>query len=261
MEKNKELRQLLDTKFAFFNHTRFIEHDPIQIPHLFTKQQDIEIMGFWVAMLAWGQRTTIINKAHALIDLMDGTPHDFVMGHEASDLQRFERFKHRTFNYTDTLSFLAFFKRHYSAFTSLESGFSHAYSPMERTVEASINRFHHHFFNDEFAPQRTKKHISAPFKKSACKRINMFLRWMVRQDTAGVDFGLWKNIKPAQLVCPLDVHALRTAEMLGLLQAGPTDWKKAVALTDALREMDPNDPVKYDFALYGMGIESKTIWS
>ena len=197
--------KLLDEKFHFFNHKRFIEHDPIQIPHLFTKKQDIEIMGFWVAVLAWGQRKTIISKANELIDLMDGSPLQFILQHQDSDLKRFELFKHRTFN-------------------------------------------------------ATQKHIASPAKNSACKRINMFLRWMVRQDEAGVDFGIWNKIKPHQLVCPLDVHALRTAESLQLIQPGPTNWKKAIELTDTLRALDPNDPVKYDFALYGMGIEEKTIW-
>lgn len=252
--------KLLDEKFHFFNHTRFIEHDPIQIPHLFTKKQDIEIMGFWVAVLAWGQRKTIISKAHELIDLMDGSPLQFILQHHDSDLKRFELFKHRTFNATDALYFISFFKRHYQANESLEAAFSTQYQDVEITVEQSINRFYTHFFNDEFAPQRTQKHIASPAKNSACKRINMFLRWMVRQDEAGVDFGIWNKIKPHQLVCPLDVHALRTAESLQLIQPGPTNWKKAVELTDTLRALDPNDPVKYDFALYGMGIEEKTIW-
>jgi uncharacterized protein (TIGR02757 family) len=251
---------LLESKFQFFNHKRFIEHDPIQIPHLFSQKQDIEIMGFWVAMLAWGQRKTIISKAHELIDLMDGNPYQFIMQHQEIDLKRFLRFKHRTFNATDTLYFIQFFKRHYTTNESLESAFSEIYQAEESTVEQAINRFYNHFFADEFAPQRTQKHIASPAKHSACKRINMFLRWMVRKDDAGVDFGIWNQIKSHQLVCPLDVHALRTAESLQLITPGPTNWKKALELTDILRELDPNDPVKYDFALYGMGIEDKTIW-
>ncbi|MEY4987932.1 MAG: hypothetical protein RL567_1711 [Bacteroidota bacterium] len=252
--------KLLDEKFHFFNHKRFIEHDPIQIPHLFTKKQDMEIMGFWVAMLAWGQRKTIISKAHELIELMDGTPYQFILQHQSSDLKRFESFKHRTFNATDALYFISFFKRHYQQYDSLETAFGATYQAEEQTVEQAINRFYTHFFDDEFAPQRTQKHIASPTKNSACKRINMFLRWMVRKDETGVDFGIWNNIRPHQLVCPLDVHALRTAESLQLIQPGPTNWKKALELTDTLRALDPNDPVKYDFALYGMGIEEKTIW-
>jgi uncharacterized protein (TIGR02757 family) len=256
----QHIQNLLDSKYAFFNHPRFIEHDPILIPHAFSHQPDIEIMGFWVAMLAWGQRKTIISNANELIKLCDGAPHAFIMGHQAHDLKRFESFKHRTFNYTDTLYFIRFFNRHFSTHTSLETAFSAQYNPEEITVEASINRFFHHFFDDEFAPKRTQKHISAPFKKSACKRICMFLRWMVRKDTFGVDFGLWNNIKPSQLVCPLDVHAQRTAESLHLVSPGPANWNKALELTESLRQLDPNDPIKYDFALYGMGIEEKTIW-
>jgi len=252
--------KLLDEKFHFFNHTRFIEHDPIQIPHLFIRKQDIEIMGFWVAMLAWGQRKTIISKAHELIDLMDGSPFEFIQQHQDSDLKRFESFKHRTFNATDALYFIHFFKRHYQEHDSLEAAFTQQYSHEEITVEQAINRFHDVFFNHEFAPTRTQKHIATPAKNSACKRINMFLRWMVRQDDAGVDFGIWNQIKPHQLVCPLDVHALRTAESLQLIKPGATNWKKAIELTENLRTLDPNDPVKYDFALYGMGIEAKTIW-
>lgn len=257
---NQHIQNLLDSKYAFFNHPRFIEHDPIQIPHAFSYQPDIEIMGFWVAMLAWGQRKTIISNANELITLFDGAPHAFIMGHQAHDLKRFETFKHRTFNYTDTLYFIRFFKRHFSTHTSLETAFSTQYIPTEITVEAAINRFFHHFFDDEFAPKRTQKHISAPFKKSACKRICMFLRWMVRKDEFGVDFGLWNNIKPSQLVCPLDVHAQRTAESLHLVSPGPANWNKALELTKSLRQLDAHDPVKYDFALYGMGIEEKTIW-
>jgi uncharacterized protein (TIGR02757 family) len=256
----QHVQKLLDSKYAFFNHTRFIEHDPILIPHGFSQKQDIEIMGFWVAMLAWGQRKTIISKANELIHLFDGAPYEFIKGHQEQDLKRFETFKHRTFNYTDTLYFIQFFKRHFQSDSSLETAFSHAYNPDEQTIEASINRFYTHFFADEFAPIRTQKHIAAPFKKSACKRICMFLRWMVRKDAHGVDFGIWNNIRPSQLVCPLDVHAQRTAESLQLVAPGPANWNKALELTDSLRQLDPTDPVKYDFALYGMGIEEKTIW-
>jgi uncharacterized protein (TIGR02757 family) len=254
------VRKILDEKYHFFNHPRFIEHDPIQIPHLFTQKQDIEIMGFWVAILAWGQRKTIISNASELISFMDGSPYDFVLNHQPKDLKRFETFKHRTFNSTDALYFIQFFNRHYQQNESLETAFSINYNTEEKTVEQAINRFYQYFFNDEFAPKRTEKHIASPAKKSACKRINMFLRWMVRNDQMGVDFGIWNNIKSHQLVCPLDVHALRTAESLQLIQPGPTNWKKALELTETLRELDLEDPVKYDFALYGMGIEEKTIW-
>lgn len=258
---NEKIAAILEEKFAFFNHPRFIEHDPIQIPHSFSSLQDKEIMGFWVAMLAWGQRKTILQNARTLIDLMDGAPYEFVLQHQASDLKRFETFKHRTFQYSDTLYFIDFFQRHYQSNYSLETAFNCGLQPNDLTVENSLNGFHDYFFQSEWAPERTKKHIASPQKNSACKRINMFLRWMVRKDNAGVDFGLWSTIKPAQLVCPLDVHSMRTAAHLGLMQEEKANWKTALALTETLRNLDPTDPVKYDFALYGMGIEDKTLWN
>jgi uncharacterized protein (TIGR02757 family) len=257
---SEKIATILDEKFAFFNHTRFIEHDPIQIPHSFSRLQDKEIMGFWVAILAWGQRKTILQNAHTLINLMDGAPYDFILHHQEADLKRFESFKHRTFQYPDTLYFIDFFKRHYSHTNSLESAFTKGLSPEDLTTENGLNGFYNYFFDSEWSPERTKKHIASPLKNSACKRINMFLRWMVRKDEAGVDFGLWNSIKPAQLVCPLDVHAMRTAGQLGLMEEEKANWKTALALTNTLRELDPTDPVKYDFALYGMGIEEKTLW-
>ena len=187
----EEIVELLEKKYAFFNHPRFIEHDPIQIPHLFTKLQDREIMGFWVAMLSWGQRTTILNNAKKLIGLMDGAPHDFILNHQETDLKRFESFKHRTFQSTDALYFLRFFKRHYTSQHSLETAFVPDNNADELNTAKAINDFYQHFFNDDWAPERTKKHVSTPNKNSACKRICMFLRWMVRDDQMGVDFGLW----------------------------------------------------------------------
>lgn len=252
-----EVHKLLEQKFQQFNRLTFIEDDPISIPHTFNDAANQEIMGFWVAILSWGQRKTILNKAHELIDLMDGNPHQFIKGFEEKDLKRFERFKHRTFQYPDTLYFLHFFQQHYQRFDSLESAFTLDFSPNEPTVEKSLNQFHRYFFDSEWVLQRTKKHISRPASQSACKRINMFLRWMVRNDEHGVDLGLWKKIKPSQLVCPLDVHVQRQAELLGLIPQAPASWKLAVSLTESLKELDPEDPVKYDFALFGLGIESK----
>jgi uncharacterized protein (TIGR02757 family) len=256
----EEIVELLEKKYAFFNHPRFIEHDPIQIPHLFTKLQDREIMGFWVAILSWGQRKTILQNARNLIDLMDGTPYDFIIHHQETDLKRFESFKHRTFQYPDTLYFIDFFKQHYQRNNSLETAFTIGLNPEDLSIENGLNGFYSYFFDSEWSPDRTKKHIASPLKNSACKRINMFLRWMVRKDDRGVDFGLWNTIKPAQLVCPLDVHSMRTASLLGLMKEDKANWKTALALTNTLRELDPTDPVKYDFALYGMGIEEKTLW-
>jgi len=248
-----DLRVFLDQKVAQYNQKGFIAHDPISIPHLFSKKQDIEIMGFWAAVLAWGQRITIINKCRELIQLMDGSPYDFICHHEDSDLKRLLNFKHRTFNATDTLYFIQFFKQHYQKYPSLESAFL---STEGQTMEHMLNQFRNNFF--AFTPDypaRTQKHIAAPSQKSACKRINMFLRWMVRDDAQGVDFGLWKNIKPSQLICPIDVHVERVARKLGLIERKNVDWSTAVELTEQLKKFDAHDPVKYDFALFGLGVE------
>ena len=248
------LYNLLESKYLQYNNNRFVEFDPICIPHLFSKKQDIEIMGFWAAILAWGQRKTIINKCNELIKLMDGAPFDFIKNHEPADLKPFLGFKHRTFNEIDTLYFIEFFKNHYASNDSLEGAFNFEYELASDTTDGLIN-FQNLFFSLEFAPQRTRKHISSPINNSTCKRLNMFLRWMVRSDNYGVDFGIWKNIKPNQLICPCDVHVDRVGRKLGLIERVQTDWKTALELTENLKKFDSNDPVKYDFALFGMGIE------
>ena len=245
------IHNLLEEKLAYYNHPRFIADDPICIPRSFSLQQDKEIMGFWAAVLAWGQRKTIINKCKELVERMDGSPYDFIMNHSESDLKVIEGFKHRTFNDTDALYFISFFKNHYSKHSSLES----AFVSTSQTAEESLSNFYHYFFSFEDAPQRTHKHIASPTKKSACKRINMYLRWMVRQDDHGVDLGLWKNIPASQLVCPLDVHVDRVARKLGLLKRPQSDWLAATELTNNLKKLDSDDPVKYDFALFGLGLE------
>ncbi len=251
------LKTILEAKVKEFNQPNFIKDDPISIPHEFTKQQDIEIMGFWSAMLAWGRRKTIINKSNELIQLMDNAPHDFILNHKPKDLKRFENFKHRTFNATDTLYFIYFFNHFYQQHTSLETAFSQFINSKDQTIEKALIGFHNLFFDLPDAPHRTKKHVSTPVRKSSCKRLCMFLRWMVRKDKKGVDFGLWKTIKPAQLICPLDVHVDRVARQLGLIQRKQTDWKTALELTEALRQFDPKDPTKYDFALFGIGLTQK----
>jgi uncharacterized protein (TIGR02757 family) len=258
VRKNKpDIKALLDSWVERYNEPGFIADDPVCIPHLFTKKQDVEIMGFWAATLAWGQRKTIISKSKELIALMDNAPYDFVLNHTDTDLKRIKGFVHRTFNDTDALYFIDFFYRWYSEHDSLELAFSKGMKKSDETVENGINHFRKVFFDVEYAPHRTGKHIASPDRKSACKRINMFLRWMVRQDKRGVDFGIWKEIKPAQLVCPLDVHVERVSKQLGLLKRKPTDWQAALELTAALRAFDPKDPVKYDFALFGMGVNEK----
>jgi uncharacterized protein (TIGR02757 family) len=251
------LKAFLDEQVERFNQPDFIKDDPIQIPHQFSKKQDIEITAFWVSMLAWGQRKTIINKSLELFELMDGAPHDFIKNHQESDRKRFLEFKHRTFQATDTLYFLEFLQHFYQQNDSLENAFSKHISQNDSHIGNGLINFHENFFSLPNAPHRTKKHIATPARKSSCKRLNMFLRWMVRNDRKGVDFGIWKNISPAQLLMPLDVHVERVAKRLGLLERKPTDWKAVLELTENLRTFDPEDPVKYDFALFGIGILEK----
>ncbi|MEN7547746.1 TIGR02757 family protein [Rapidithrix thailandica] len=253
----QQLKNFLDEKVQTYNRPDFIESDPICIPHSFTQKQDIEIMGFWAAVLAWGQRKTIINKCKELSQWMDNAPHDFMINHQESDLKKFVHFKHRTFNATDTLYFIEFFKQHYQKHATLEVAFSKHLTPGCTTIEKALIGFGEEFFQLEDAPQRTRKHIPSPTRKSACKRINMFLRWMVRTDDQGVDFGLWQSIQPSQLICPLDVHVERVARQVQLLQRKQCDWNAALELTENLCKMDRNDPVKYDFALFGLGLEQK----
>ena len=251
---SQQIQDLLNSKVKEYNRLDFIENDPISIPHQFRKKQDIEIMGFWAAMLAWGQRKTIINKCNQLVMMMDNAPHDFICNHQEKDLVRFSDFKHRTFNNTDTLYFLAFFKDFYSKNDSLETAFSQHLKPSDENVGNAIIGFEKTFFASDDFPQRTKKHIATPLKKSACKRINMFLRWMVRKDLQAVDFGIWENIETSQLICPLDIHVSRVSKKLGLLHRKQSDWKAAVHLTEQLKTLDKQDPVKYDFALFGLGL-------
>jgi len=249
-----QLQTLLDKKYEKYNQLSFIETDPISIPHQFSLKQDIEIMAFWTAMLAWGQRITIINKANQLIDLMDGAPYDFIKNHEEKDRERFLEFKHRTFNTTDTLYFLEFFQQYYTENETLESAFFESMTAEDETIENGLIGFQESFFALPDAPQRTRKHVASPARKSTCKRLSMFLRWMVRDDNAGVDFGLWKKIKPAQLTMPLDVHVERVARHLKLIKRKQRDWQTTLELTQAMKKFDPEDPVKYDYALFGLGV-------
>lgn len=249
MKDKQELKAYLDSKVIAINHKDFIADDPISIPKAYTLKQDIEITAFWVAMLAWGLRKTIINKSLELFALMDNSPYDFIINHQEKDRAIFKNFKHRTFQYTDTLYFLEFLQSYYKEHKSLEGAFD-----FRKSAEIGLKRFHDLFFSLEHAPQRTRKHVSTPLRNSSCKRLNMFLRWMVRKDATGVDFGLWENISTSQLMMPLDVHVQRVATKLGLLKRKQTDWKAVVELTENLRTLDPIDPVKYDFALFGLGV-------
>ncbi|UEG52201.1 TIGR02757 family protein [Mucilaginibacter daejeonensis] len=272
-----DLKAFLDAKVAQYNRPEFIQNDPIVIPHQFKLKQDIEIMGFWAATLAWGQRVTIIKKCRELITLMDGAPYDFVINHQEPDLKKLLAFKHRTFNDIDTLYFISLFRHHYERFDSLEDAFlppsplkgeqagkeevRTIYNPPSGgggvSIESSLNHFRQYFFSLPDHPHRTKKHVSSPSQKSTCKRLNMFLRWMVRKDDAGVDLGIWDRISMADLVCPCDLHVDRVARRLKLITRKQTDWQTALELTQHLRDLDPADPVKYDFALFGLGIEER----
>lgn len=254
----ERLKEFLDRKVEEYNQPAFIINDPISIPHRFSKKQDIEIAGFFAAIFSWGNRTTIIQKSKELMQLMDNAPYQFCIGHTDKDLKKLTTFKHRTFNATDLLYFVQFLQYHYKKYDSLENAFLQKAPPIsaanEEFIGGVLDAFYYYFFSLEDSPPRTRKHIASPQKKSTCKRLNMFLRWMVRRDNKSVDFGIWKKISPAQLICPIDIHVSRVAKKFGLLTRKQTDWLAALELTDHLRKLDKNDPVKYDFALFGLGV-------
>jgi uncharacterized protein (TIGR02757 family) len=254
---NQKIKAFLNKKVDEYNQPFFIETDPICIPHMFSKKQDIEIAALFAAVFAWGNRTTIINKSKELLELMDFMPHEFCLHHTSSSLKKLIGFKHRTFNDTDLLYFIEFFRFHYSQHDSLEPAFSKWVSKSDLTIEKGLIGFREYFFSLQHVPSRTMKHISSPLRNSTCKRLNMFLRWMVRKDKQGVDFGIWNKISSAQLVCPIDLHVARVAKRLKLLQRKPIDWIAALELTEHLRSLDKEDPVKYDFALFGLGVMEK----
>ena len=255
-----ELKDFLDFKVAQYNRPNFIANDPICIPHQYKIKQDIEIAAFFAAILAWGQRKTIINKCNELFSRMDYQPYQFILNHSENDLKGLLGFKHRTFNDTDLLYFVSFFKQHYQQSTTLETAFLPQQVNLnikDFTAEKALNYFRDYFFSLEDFPRRSIKHISSPLQKSTCKRLNMFLRWMVRSDDCGVDFGLWDTIPQSALICPCDVHVDRVSRRLGLIKRKQTDWLTAIELTEKLRRFNVNDPVKYDFALFGLGVEEK----
>lgn len=250
------IKDFLDQKVLQYNRPQFIENDPICIPHIYERREDIEIMGFFASIFAWGQRSTIIKKCKELSLRMGNVPYEFITEHKEEDLKDLLGFKHRTFNDTDLLYCVDFFKKHYSQYSTLETAF---FPHLGMSVEEGLNHFQNYFFDAPHAPSRTRKHIPNPSRKSACKRLNMYLRWMVRNDKQGVDFGLWKAIGPQNLICPLDLHVERTAKKIGLLSREKPDWLAAKELTENLRLFDVNDPVKYDFALFGISIEEKCV--
>ncbi|MEM9525509.1 MAG: TIGR02757 family protein [Bacteroidota bacterium] len=250
-----ELHATLDHYHDRYNQPDFIPQDPISLVHAFEDARDREIIAFWVATLAWGRRATIIDKSTQLIELMGGEPYRFITEHREEDRARFADWKHRTFNYTDTLYFLEFLQHYYREHASLEDAFARHLRPEDPTIEPALIGFHNLFFSLPDAPQRTRKHVATPARKSRCKRLCMLLRWLVRQDQNGVDFGDWTRISPAQLCLPLDVHVERVARKLKLLKRKQNDWQAVLELTAAVRRFDAEDPGKYDFALFGMGVE------
>lgn len=246
----EKLKVFLDEKVQQFNHLDFIEHDPIQIPHLFTVKEDIEIAGFLTATIAWGNRKSIIRNAHKMMDLMGNSPYDFLLNHREKHLERVDGFVHRTFSSTDLLYFIHALKYLYQRKDGLEGVFNQHQSAT--SLQSAIHHFKKEFFSLPH-PERTLKHLPDPLKGSAAKRINMFLRWMVRKDDGGVDFGLWNGISPSKLSCPLDVHTGNVARKLGMLKRRQNDARAVHELDLVLRSLDPADPVKYDFALFGLG--------
>ena len=250
----EQLYEWLERNYARYNQPHFIDNDPIQIPHRFKRLQDVEIAAFITATLAWGQRKTIIDNCSQWLLMMDNAPYDFVLNHQESDLKPIAQFKHRTFNGTDALYFIYFLANHYRQHASLETAFAQHLQPHDQHIGSALIGFHQLFFSLDAAPLRTHKHVATPQKNATCKRLNMFLRWMVRRDQHGVDFGLWQQIKPAQLLIPLDVHVERVARHVGLLQRSKTDWKAVLELSEQLKQFDPQDPIKYDFALFGYGV-------
>ena len=249
-----KIKEFLDYKSEKYNNPSFIQEDPIQIPHLFQKKEDIEISGFLTATIAWGNRKSIIKSSKKIVEFFGYKPYDFIMNHNDSDLKKLESFKHRTFNGYDLIQFVKSIKNIYSNHDGLESVF--AKNILEERMHNSIHEFKKKFFEIDHL-KRTKKHISDPFKGSAAKRINMFLRWMVRDDNKGVDFGIWKKIKPKYLSCPLDIHSGRIARKMGILKRKQNDHKAVKELDSFLRTLDVNDPVKYDYALFGIGVFEK----
>lgn len=250
------LIEFLNKKVDQYDQPFFIEQDPISIPHLFSKKQDIEVAGFFAAIFSWGNRTTIIRKTNELMQRMEMSPYEFCLDYDFKKTKKLKGFKHRTFNEDDLFYFVEFFQHHYQTSNSFETAFSKWMKPNDSDIKNALNGFKKYFFSMEHL-KRTEKHISSPLQKSTCKRLNMFLRWMVRRDKNGVDFGIWKKISPSQLICPVDVHVARTARRFNLLTRKQTDWLAAIELTENLKKLDSNDPVKYDFALFSLGVLEK----
>lgn len=248
----KELQSFLDFKTRQYESVEFITHDPIQIPHQFSKKEDIEIAAFLSATIAWGNRVSILKSAQKMIDMMGTSPHEFVLNHQEKDFKHLKGCVHRTFNEQDLMYFIKSLNNIYKNHGGLEKLFSNS----KNDLQVRIHQFKKTFFELNH-PSRTQKHISDPLKGSAAKRINMFLRWMVRSNDKGVDFGIWESIPTSALSVPLDVHTGKVARKLGLLNRKQNDAKALKELDFNLRKLDPIDPVKYDFALFGLGVFEK----
>jgi uncharacterized protein (TIGR02757 family) len=252
--KKSELKAFLEEKTLQYQQPGFLKTDPIQIPHDFNRKEDIEVSGFLTATIAWGNRLSIIRSARRMMALMDHAPYDFVMNADKAELERLQGFVHRTFNGLDLQCFLLSLRHLYLEYGGLEKVFVENARPSG--LQEAITKVRGLFFEVPH-PKRSEKHFSDPSRGSAAKRINMFLRWMVRPADTGVDFGLWKELEPAQLSCPLDVHSGKVARALGLLKRKQNDARAVAELDAALRKLDPADPVKYDFALFGLGVFEK----
>ena len=254
MELTGDLKNFLDEKVEKFNRPEFIETDPIQVPHAFSEKENIEISAFLAATIAWGNRRSIINNAFRLMSMMENQPYDFILNASTSEKKRLNQFVHRTFNGSDCIYFVNSLQNIYKKHGGMETVFEIGYKT-EHSVKSALKYFYHTFF--ELSGERSRKHLSNVNKGASAKRLNMFLRWMVRQDNRNVDFGIWKAIPISKLMLPLDVHTGNVARKLGLLHRKSNDWKAVEEVTKALRILDPDDPIKYDFALFGLGAFEK----
>lgn len=254
------IQKWLDEKADLYNQPSFIALDPISVPHRFSKKQDVEIAGFFTAIMSWGQRKTIINKANELMSLMDNAPYQFITQHITTDRKRLLQFRHRTFQPDDAIFLVEVLQKYFQTQNSLENAFARHMGKEDEDVSRALAGFHDLIFDQPDVMERTRKHISTPLRKSSCKRLNMYLRWMVRHDKRGVDFGIWKKIHPHQLIIPLDLHVGRVARQIGLLTRKQNDWLAAEELTRRLKAYDPSDPVRYDFALFGGGVNSDQLY-
>jgi uncharacterized protein (TIGR02757 family) len=252
--KPSEIKEFLDEKVEKFNNPAFVQSDPVQIPKQFTQKENIEIAAFLTATISWGNRPSIIKNALRLMEMMNNRPYEFITDAPPSELAVFNLFVHRTFNGNDCIYFVQSLKNIYINHGGLQNVFETGFRT-EDSIMSALNHFYSVFF--EIPGERTRKHLANVAQGASAKRLNMFLRWMVRNDSRGVDFGLWSNIPPSGLMLPLDLHTGNVARKLGILKRRQNDWKAVEEVTGELRKFDPEDPVKYDFALFGLGIFEK----